>query len=97
MCGARKVVSFLENPAIFVFRPVELCGELGDVVLEVEPAGRVRAPGIGPEGSGDHQASPGHRTMSLWHPQTDWTRLDTLYSPPQILDTFRDICKDLCT
>ena len=48
-------------------------------------------------GPGDQQASPGHRTMSLWHPQTDSTRFHTLHRPPQIFHTFRYRCRKSCT
>ena len=39
-------------------------------------------------GRGDYRASPGHSTMSLWHPQTDSTRFHTLHRPHRFSTRF---------
>ena len=87
-----RKTTFLENTAILGFRPV-------GILRLLEPAGRAQVESGHREsvrsGRGDCQTFPGHRTMSLWHPQTDCTRLHTLHRPPQVLHTFRCICPDL--
>ena len=82
----QKITDFSKMRSLFRRRtPMH---SLASLSLQVE----VRVPRIGPERLGTLWDVPGHRTMSLGHPQTDCMHLYAVYAAPQVLYALRDIC-----